>query len=1589
MGQFTYKTSRLLVEGSLQVGDLERNLPSFVEGEELSVVLNPQSDRIKLQVHSLTGELLEVVEEGRIPTGQNNGGGSDLITVFLDPVLDATELGYTEGDVQLQYQFLRDWYTLGENTEFYVDSISGDRTEIRCYNPELTSALLTTRTGELFTRLNQEEFLPEILLRFPNGVSHNILNTFSTVENGRTYVVFKLYTPLSVRIGSGDTFTVEEEIATPVAFQVEAFYQEDIISPILLKGPNFENTNTSDGFNSTPQFSYEDLLVDEISNTFYEVRSQVERKGLQISVDFSDYSNFVHFSSAVERLKIFKYKLETLEGLELQLEEAQLYLPANIQKYKTLISNLLKNMDDYERYLYFENTEHTWPKLNTEKPFQNRPSSSTIGLAWYNNQMETAESFDEQNPHRLTLTVPRYLREDPANLPYLVFVDMIGNHFDNIWLYSKSFSQRFNTDHRPDQGLSRDLVRQAVESLGVKMFGASSNINSLLSFFSGQTYVSGSEKISEYIVATSGSTSIDIQPVATKSYEQEIYKRIYHNLPLLLKTKGTERSIRTLINCYGIPSSILEITQYGGTSRNTSRYTGPMEPLNSSIDKIRISNQYSEEPGDTLSQYTSILTPSREMSDDQPAVEIGFNPSLLVWEELKEALGPEFNIDNYIGDPRLGLEKQYVGLKNYISEMIPKLEVEGILRLLKFFDNALFRIIQNFIPAKANLSTGVVISSSPLQRSKHSQPQISFEHNLLEGEEEVGRIEGSHGESILGTTAYTFLQETPLGDVSKTVSDESPKYNGELQGSQITVLQDGELNSENRFKNYTTSSRLYNSDWNPTVNNVMENRKSIFAKNKVYGVEETISRDITTYTYMSGDPSLQFNILQAKYIEAEPETLSFHEFELLIRFTEPEIIPFLESKIIRKHSFSAYYSSSVYGEELFPLEKYSKLYFNERSQQITFRWTDFYPVTGSEDFLFYTQVVNFANSLYYPGEVAQLIFTVEEQSTMEWNREEVQDQIYYDTGLDRSKHKGSKTTGIGINQSSWNGTGLGTLPPVERRNAYFGYVSNISDPYPVSNNTTYLRTRYLVGEDGQVVDLLNEKYGEEDLKRIFRRNSYAIPSLEVPKGEAQIQSLNSPAVVKEVGKEYSPILYSQTSSIGAGDVIRFKGSEEAGSEQKLQINWGGKAEGKQSIHGSGVYLPVVTSNVSLGDYRALGIGYAPFSSSGVNFSPPVSELKERYKIECEFELNTPVTPTPGEPLDSRDYAFMVLTAGGVGQQVEVTGIVITPEIKNTLKHPLDGQDIEIPRFVNTSINLWNDFAVGESRAIAVYLRTDVLFYYINNILTPNNKINSIEDLVSVKWRISYQTIEILSPPITMKPQIEVISSPGNVLKIFGEQRVSVRIKNLDNTIPSNYIRKETFTDLPSLAGSTKRFFWQYDPEDGSVLPTSSRKLIFIPVINRDLYGKEYFQAPTAYHPSSSLRFNQEVEPMDVKFPNTVLPWEIQEGDEIRFENNEIKTYKIVAVNPNYYRPLIGRRLQITVDREIPSSTDLDFFLIRRLIPSKGMVIIGRTFPYTNPTISTTDTPTTEGYLLPEFPVEGLQSKMENIYKSLVERNIIK
>jgi hypothetical protein len=155
---------------------------------------------------------------------------------------------------------------------------------------------------------------------------------------------------------------------------------------------------------------------------------------------------------------------------------------------------------------------------------------------------------------------------------------MIGQHFDNIFLYTQDVTNKYNADNRLNYGVSKDLVADILRDMGIKIYQNNFSTNDLYSALLGLTpsgslynlpYTTGSlptltgyEYINTYITASSTGS---LTP--TEDINAEIYKRIYANLPYLLKKKGTVEGLRALVTLYGIPDTILQVNEFGGQDK--------------------------------------------------------------------------------------------------------------------------------------------------------------------------------------------------------------------------------------------------------------------------------------------------------------------------------------------------------------------------------------------------------------------------------------------------------------------------------------------------------------------------------------------------------------------------------------------------------------------------------------------------------------------------------------------------------------------------------------------------------------------------------------------------------------------------------------------------------------------------------------------------------------------------------------------------------------------------------------------------------------------------------------------------------------
>ena len=808
---------------------------ALVSSFQINNVFNPTKNYAELHILSLSDELIESAYDYngyKQSIDAQSAGQEGTSALTIDPIEDSKAYGYGNGGVKLLYHFLDDLYSQDKSkVEFYIQDISADRTEVSLATLSIPSEDLVTITSLLKNNLQSQSYFTGFRLNFKNNDLFIATNIDTLDSPTGKVVVVKLYEPLPETYTLKNTLNIVDVVSDSVAYEIDA---EFIIPPVLsptLRSPNFNIDITDHSVVPTGYLNYNELFSYPINNSNSQIFSTVNEKSIDINVDYTDFSDFVHFSSAQERLLNFKYKVDLITSYSASLSTIATTttglqgVSGSREYYQNLLTGVVSNFDHYERFLYYESGSSSWPKSNTTKPYINKAGNTSEAITWYANQIANAIDFDNTNYSSLAYSIPTFLRDDANNENYLTFVYMVGQHFDNLWLYSKAVTDKYDADNRIDHGISKDLVAEALKNFGVKLYTSNKSVEDLFTTFIGQAYQSGSEKINVYVTGSLTGSNASIQPTSYDDYQKEVQKRIYHNLPLLLKSKGTERGLRALINCLGIPGDILDIKLYGGRNINERPFYGDYQNYTGSLSKIRLDNTGSLISGSTLSNSVSIIKRDDKYTDDLHVIEVGFSPTdnidnYIISRSLATSSLSSFNIDNYIGDPNNLYLDNYSGLESIATTILSgslgtsgSYDLRDYVRLIKFYDNTIFKMVKDFIPARAVADTGIVIKPNLLNRSKAKSVIVTGSRPEYSGSIDTAFISGRSVNTFKNantekTTQYYDHPQTPTGIGTTTPHYQGEAtYNGEVSGSFITVS-NTDLNSANPYKvkEYTTQT---------------------------------------------------------------------------------------------------------------------------------------------------------------------------------------------------------------------------------------------------------------------------------------------------------------------------------------------------------------------------------------------------------------------------------------------------------------------------------------------------------------------------------------------------------------------------------------------------------------------------------------------------------------------------------------------------------------------------------------------------------------------------------------------------------------
>jgi hypothetical protein len=461
---------------TLQLQNYNTEDESLISNFETDVTFDPNQDYLEYFILDLNQDILYGNVAG-YPGYQIRGNN-----IVIDPQKDLESLGYTEGQYYTIYNFLRRKLSSSVNSTFYIQDISTDRTELRLNTTQISNLDVTDLTTQLAADIaNSQTSYQDFYLDFGNNklvIAVNI--ALDNTNPSDPTVLIKLYEPLPNEFTTLSQCWVVEQIAESIAYQIELITVFTLDEQLdYISGPNF-NINIQDQINNSTPYLNQNTLQQNSStlgsgSLLYQLNSILAEKGIEINIDYSDYSEFVHFSSAQTRLENFYYKLALIEEYTVSSSYSanttpNYYVTSSQNLWDNKINDIITNFDGYEYYLYFNSESHAWPKTNSTAPYINAPVGSATAITWFTTQSISASYYDSENNNALINAIPTYLREDNTNEPYFLFTQMIGQNFDNVWVYLKDITNKFDADNRLNYGISKDIVAQAIRDLGVKIY---------------------------------------------------------------------------------------------------------------------------------------------------------------------------------------------------------------------------------------------------------------------------------------------------------------------------------------------------------------------------------------------------------------------------------------------------------------------------------------------------------------------------------------------------------------------------------------------------------------------------------------------------------------------------------------------------------------------------------------------------------------------------------------------------------------------------------------------------------------------------------------------------------------------------------------------------------------------------------------------------------------------------------------------------------------------------------------------------------------------------------------------------------------
>ena len=474
------------------------------------------------------------------------------------------------------------------------------------------------------------------------------------------------------------------------------------------------------------------------------------------------------------------------------------------------------------------------------------------------------------------------------------------------------------------------------------------------------------------------------------------------------------------------------------------------------------------------------------------------------------------------------------------------------IRLIKFFDNSLWKTIKDFIPAKVSAATGISIKQHLLERQKYPEPQASYSEPYYTGS--IGQTPGLlDGQRIY--TASGDYDSIPIEAITGSQGGTLPVFVENTNYTEFTYP--GAVNVTQSWNGLNVTPFGFE-DF--TQDDAREFIDGEFSGSTIIATTGSLSNPTITQTLLFEQ--------DARINERSDILFNFKSdeiYQLIVEATNDSLNPSFFSITDADNEGYIFYTSPTIdsGDDFIVslnVEDFSINGTNLITPQLAFlpNGGNFFAYTASvyenvladpnNQALFNNDLVARRSNIFWDLDYStNAIQAVNQEAIISASQQDgnlpkafIQDYNYYSTPILRRNYLGSKSTSPDFNELASEG-GFGQLPVVQSEGYYFAFFNWVGGTSPEWGNEledrSAVNVRYYIGEDGNVIEPINDSNGINlsIVQQGFEQDSNAILSFNDKEGAtSKFTNLGGTHKIFKSGQIPQPIIYSQTESIASG-----------------------------------------------------------------------------------------------------------------------------------------------------------------------------------------------------------------------------------------------------------------------------------------------------------------------------------------------------------------------------------------------------------------------------------------------------------------------